>query len=259
MIQSLYTGMHGMLAQQQNIDVIANNVANMGTNGYKRSRVDFREALYDRMISPTDNRPEVNLQRGTGVLAWGTARSFAQGAAQETGRALDFSIETDGFFAVEAADGTPLYTRDGAFYVSMEADGAYLVDAKGRYVLDSEGRHIALDETAENLVVSTDGQLSFRRADGNTEAIGVRLGVFSFPNRTGLSVEENGAYAETANSGPARLSDAPVVRQGSLEASNVDYAEESTRLIRAQRAYQAASRCVTIADQMAQICNSIRT
>jgi flagellar basal-body rod protein FlgG len=259
MIQSLYTGMHGMLAQQQNIDVIAGNVANMDTNGYKKSRVDFREALYGRMLSPTDNRPEVNLQRGAGVAVWGTARSFAQGAAQDTGRALDVSLETDGFFAVEAADGTRRYTRDGAFYVSVEAGGAYLVDAGGRYVLDSGGGPIALEEAAENLVISQDGSLAFRREDGAAADTGIRLGVFVFDNRAGLSAAEDGSFAETANSGPARLADAPVVRQGSLEASNVDYAEEVARLIRAQRAYQTSARCVTIADQMAQICNSIRT
>ena len=259
MIQALYTGMHGMLSQQRNIDTIANNIANINTGGFKKSRVDFRDALYVRMVSPVNNAPEINLQRGTGALTYQTARDFSQGVWQQTGRALDASIEGPGYFTVEEPGGDVLYTRGGNFYLSTEPGGDFLVDMRGRYLLDDRGGRIAIQGAAAGMVVAADGGLTYQLADGTLVTPGVRLGIADFDNRAGLTDVGDGYFIPSANSGPAFLAVAPEVRQGGLEGSNVDFAEESTRLIRAQRAYQMASRCVSVADQMAQICNTIRT
>ena len=259
MIQALYTGMHGMLSQQRNIDVIANNVANVGTNGYKKNRVEFRDALYLTMISPTENGPGINLQRGAGALVYQTARDFRQGARMETGRSLDFSLESPGFFAVRDQSGEIQYTRNGSFYLSVEPGGNFLVDGNGRYVLDDADRRIAVQGLASGMTAAPDGRLTFQMEDGTIMYTGVRLGVFDFDNRSGLTDVGDGNYMPSANSGPARAAGLIDVRQGGLETSNVDYGEETVRLIRAQRAYQMASRCVTVADQMAQLCNTIRT
>lgn len=258
MIQSLYTGMHGLLAQQRNIDTIGNNVANIGTTGYKKSRLDFRDALYQKMLSPTENGPEVNLQRGAGVIPYQSLRDFAQGARMETGRNLDVSLETQGFFAVRSPNGDVQYTRNGAFYVSVEATGDFLVDAKGNRVLDSVGNPVVLQGTAADMVIGQTGAITFTAAGGDNVSAPNGLGVVDFDNRSGLTDLGDGYYAASDNAGAPAVKTDAIVKQGGLEASNVDYAEESVRLIRSQRAYQLASRCVTTADQMAQICNSIR-
>lgn len=248
-----------MLSQQRCIDVIGNNVANVNTTGYKKSRMDFREALYQKMLSPTENGPEVNLQRGAGVLPYQTIRDFSQGARLETGRNLDFSLETQGFLSVEMPDGAVQYTRNGALYLSVEEGGEFLVDVKGRHVLDSAGRRIAIQGLAADMTVAQDGTLTFQTPGGELVTPGTKLGLFDFDNRAGLNDMGDGYFAVSANSGPARASAEAIVKQGGLEGSNVDYAQETVRLIRSQRAYQLASRCVSTADQMAQICNTIRT
>lgn len=258
MIQSLYTGMHGMLSQQQNIDTIANNVANINTNGFKYSRVEFRDALYARMLSPTDNSPEVNLQRGTGALVYQTVRDMAQGARLETGGPLDFFLEGQGFFEARDAAGNLFYTRNGSFFLSAETDGNFLVDGQGNFILDDAGARIEIPGLVADLSVSGDGTLLSRNADGSFTTV-ARFGLYAFDNPAGLLDVGSGRYISSENSGAARPAADVTVHQGALEASNVDYAQEMVRLIRAQRAYQLASRCITTADQMAQVCNSIRT
>jgi flagellar basal-body rod protein FlgG len=258
MMQALYTGMHGMFSHQQNIDIIANNVSNVNTNGFRRSRGDFRETLYATMQNPVTDNAGLNLQRGTGVALWQTARDFRQGAPAQSGRPLDFLLESGGFFAVEGLDGATRYTRDGAFYLSSESGGQFLVNKAGEYVLDDARRRIAISENVANLSVSEAGDFSILSESGEVVPLGVRLGVFGFTNQNGLDDVGAGMFAETVNSGTATLAASPTVRQGSLESSNVDYAEEATRLIRSQRAYQLSSRCVSVVDQMQQLCNTIR-
>ena len=258
MLQTIYTGMHGMVSQQRNIDSIANNVANVSSNGYKRTRVDFRDALYQTMISPTENGPGINLRRGAGVLVYQNIRDYAQGARLETGRSLDFELEGPGFFAVQDLNGEVMYTRGGAYYLSVEQGGYYLVDARGYYLLDEQGRRIEVLGSADDMSLSADGTLAFQTQEVAAVGQNIRLGLYEFDNRTGLEAVSDGYYIPSDNSGPPRYAGETQVCQGTLEASNVDYSYEATRLIRAQRAYQLASRCVTTADQMAGIVNNIR-
>jgi len=260
MMQALYTAANGMTAQQKNIDVIGANVANVNTDGYKKMRTDFKDALYLRMVSPVDNSLEKNLQRGAGVLPYQIRSVFLQGAFTETGRALDFALDGEGFFTLQGVDEDeqPLYTRSGSFYISPE-DRA-LVTAQGYYVLDEDGAVIELPEDADlsGLRVAEDGTLSlFDSETGETEPF-ARLAVVNFTNPPGLEKTEHGYFRETENSGDMEEADAAVL-QGRMEKSNVDFSEEITRLIRAQRAYQLASRCAQTADQMQQTCNSIRS
>lgn len=270
MIQTLYTGASGLIGQQKNIDVIANNVANVNTDGYKKTRFDFQDCLYVTMRAPhpASNGPEKNLQRGNGAIELQTARIFLGGSLTDTGRVLDFAIDGNGFFVVENptvdesyegdADQSILMVRNGNFHISNDEEGAFLVDPQGRYVLDTEGERIALPTSVpmERLLCSGDGLLSYVNDEGVLVEV-AQMQIVDFVNPGGLADVGNGAFMQTDNSGEMTEGTGKIV-QRKLEASNVDYAEEATRLIRAQRAYQLAARAVTTADQMMGIANSIR-
>ena len=258
MIQSLYTAANTLSTMQSGIDTIAHNIANMEATGYKRVRMDFKEALYARMASPADNSPAMNLQRGAGALVGQTLRIFNQGPMQSTERLLDLYLEGGGFLTVAMPDGTQSYTRNGALYVSLSGQEAYLTDAHGYYILDENGQRIAVDGHPESLVIGEDGTLSWvAEGDGESWPF-ARLGLVMFDNPSGLQATQDGFFVPTANSGAARGDTGTAVRQGYLEGSNVDLAEETTRLIRTQRAFQLASRAINTADQMMQLANTIR-
>ncbi|MCL2002663.1 MAG: flagellar hook-basal body protein [Oscillospiraceae bacterium] len=265
MFQPLHTGRLGLTGQQRNVDVIGNNIANINTTGYKKSRLDFQDNLYTRMFNKVDNGPHMNLQRGTGIRPYQTARILEQGALQSTGRPLDFALEGPGFFIVENPNPMDeedyldefLYTRSGTFYISVEDTENYLVDAFGRYVLDESEMRISIPNP-DALQADASGLLFMLNDAGETVEI-ARLGIADFVNPGGLNAVGEGTFAQTVNSGDI-LEDIPVaVQQGFVEASNVDLAEEMTRMIRAQRAYQIAARCVSTADQMMQVANAIRS
>ncbi|MDR1736330.1 MAG: flagellar hook-basal body protein [Oscillospiraceae bacterium] len=270
MIQTLYNGASGLTGQQKNIDVIANNVANVNNDGFKKERFDFQDALYMRMRAPhpASNGPEKNLMRGSGTIEYQTASVLIQGALRETDRVLDFALDGPGFFAVEPpfenedyegeADISIHLIRNGNFHLSVEEEGTFLVDSHGRYLLSEDGERIVLppEMPPEELVCDSEGYLYYFDAEGNQIDL-VRLQIVDFVNPGGLEDIGNGAYIQTENSGEMVESGAAVL-QRRLEASNVDYSEEVTRLIRAQRAFQMASRVVTTADQMMGIANSIR-
>ncbi|MCL2030221.1 MAG: flagellar hook-basal body protein [Oscillospiraceae bacterium] len=271
MIQSLYTGASGLTGQQKNIDVIANNVSNLNTDGFVRSRFDFQDCLYLRMRAPkpASNGPEKNLMRGSGAIAYQTALILQQGPLRETGRVLDFALEGRGFFAVENplldeeyegnADRSILLVRGGNFHLSVEEESAYLVDEMGRYILNENSQRIELPAgvPVEGIVCSAEGQLSYTPPLGGETVEIARLMLLDFVNPAGLERVGHGAFVQSDNSGDIINADAAVL-QRMLESSNVDYSEEVTRLIRAQRAYQIASRVVTTADQMMGIANNIR-
>lgn len=172
-----------------------------------------------------------------------------------TGRQLDVAIEGEGFFELRDMDGELLYTRNGSFNISAEADGAYLVNGDGLYVMDSNGARIRLPDDAENITIGLDGRISFM-ADG--EEAEIRLGVYTFRNIMGLVSVGGSNYAESVASGERIVAEDAVLRQGTIEGSNVNLAEEMTRMIRTQRAFQLASRALTTADEMDGIANNMR-
>lgn len=253
MIQSGYTAAQGIKAQQQRIDAIAANVANISTTAYKSTKVDFKDALYVALQDPSEPESTDNLQRGSGVLISSISKVFTQGTYIETDKETDLYLNGEGFFAVQTPEGDTLYTRDGSFSKSIESDGTYLVNAKGYYVLDSNGQKIKLQ--GDSMVVSSNGQIS----TGEGVAAYATLQIAVFPNQKGLTQVSDNTYAVSDASGkPTQTDGTTQVQQKALEGSNVDLATELTRLMRAQRAFSLASRALTTADEMDGTANSMR-
>jgi flagellar basal-body rod protein FlgG len=262
MIRALFTAATGMVGQQLNIDTIANNLANVNTTGFKKSRVNFQDLVYET-IRPagSENAAGVTLpegiQVGHGARPSAIAKLFTPGAAIQTGQPLDLYIEGDGFFQVELADGTTAFTRDGSFKINQEgtvltADGYELTPG------------IAIPTDAELITVTPDGNV-LARVPGQTspQAIGtIELARFSNPAGLDARLGHN-LLLETDASGPATtgtpgLDGVGTVAQGFLENSNVQVVEEILQLIIAQRAYEANSKVITTSDDMLQVANQIK-
>jgi len=249
----------GLLHQQRRVDTIANNVANANTVGYKNSRLDFKDALYTTGITPGPPRtpaPEGNQQKGHGVMITAITRDFNPGNLDRTNNPLDFSIENEGFFSFEDPNGGILYGRNGAFTLSVEANGTFLVNGQGQYVLDVNEQRIAIPFGITQIASGTDGTLYFMNDE--VEVGRATLGIYTFRNLHGLAAAGNTNFLQTEASGERRPAENAVLRQGVLEGSNMDLAEEMTRLIRTQRAFQLASRALTTADEMEGIANNMR-
>lgn len=255
MIRSLWVAKTGMDAMQTNIDVISNNLANVNTNGFKRSRPVFEDLLYQTMRQPgaassQQTQLPSGLQLGTGVRPVATERIFTQGNLQLTDNPLDMAINGQGFFQVTLPDGSTAYTRDGAFQVNNQGQ----VVTAGGYPLNPA---ITVPQGATKISVSRDGIVSVQTA-GTTapQQIG-NVQLANFINPAGLqSVGEN-QYLETAASGAPTVS-APgangvgLLNQSYVETSNVNITEELINMIQAQRAYEINSRSIQTADQMLQ-------
>ena len=256
MYEAMMIAATGLQNQQRRLDTIANNVANVNTTSFKSARLDFKDALYTAGIVPALPRtPEGNQQKGHGLMVAGITKDFSVGSFQRTDRLLDVAIEGEGFFALESADGDTIYTRNGCFNISVEDDGNYLVNGDGYYVQDADGMRIQMPEFIETIRVDDDGTITF--SVGEEETV-VNLGLFTFRNITGLMSAGEGNYSESIASGERLPADGAVIRQGVIEGSNVDLAEEMTRMIRTQRVFQLASRALTTADDMEGIANNMR-
>ncbi len=245
MIQSTKTAANAIFAQQQRVDVIASNLANVNTVGYKSSRVDFKEALYQTILRPVQPQDDLNLRQGAGVILGNTVKSFRQGAMMSTGMSTDFHLEGKGFFALENSNGDIVFTRDGNFKVSAEPNGNFLVANDGAYVLDVNGNRVQIQGTGADLKVNGEGYL----IDAANVPYG-QLARFTFMNPSGLSAIGANRFAATDASGGPTADNTTLVKQGYLENSNIEMATEMTRLMRAQRALSLASRALTTADNM---------
>lgn len=253
MIQGIYSGASGLKAQQQRLDVLANNVANVDTTGFKATRVDFQDALYQTMARPVQPQEGLNLQQGHGVHVSQTLRAFSQGMVQQTGRTLDVMVDGEGYFVLQSPTGEIAYTRDGSFNFSAEGGQSFLVAGDGSYVLDTAGNRIAAQGDESQWAIAAQGQISI-----GTQAPFAQLLVVRFPNQEGLSAMGNNRFVPTQASGAPQPMQQPSVIQGALEGSNVDLAQELTRLIRTQRAFTLSSRAVQTADEMEGIANGLR-
>lgn len=236
---AFYNGASGLVAHQGALEQVANNIANVNTVGYKPTRPEFDDLLYTQMYT-NEEKP----LRGHGVKLSSADLLYGQGPIQQTYRELDFALMSDGFFAVENPDGERVYTRNGAFDISVEGKRTYLVDDAGRYVLDSRGRHITVEE-------KEDGSYNFA-------ALKEQIGVFLFPNPYGLESINNTSFRESANSGTAAVAEEYQIREQALENSGVHLADEMTNLIVTQRAYQLSARVVQTSDEMEEIVNNLR-
>lgn len=270
-MRSLWTAASGMIAQQSNVDTIANNLSNVNTVGYKTETAEFKSLLYQKMESKTtsangENKP-IGAQVGLGVRNSSITSHFTQGAFQATAGTFDFAIEGSGFFAVRTLDGGTAYTRNGNFFLAVAGDGGHmLTNSEGLPVLSSEGEPIYFEEgiASSDITIDSDGEICLTGEDGNSEKTGVSLGLFQFSNPAGLSKGSNTLYTETEASGTA-MNEAEYenvkkskIHQGYLEMSNVQVADEMVNLIVAQRAYELNSKAITTSDEMLQTANNLK-
>jgi flagellar basal-body rod protein FlgG len=260
MLRALRTAASGMTAQQLYIDVIAHNLANVNTTGFKRSRVDFQDLLYQtlRPAGPGEGETQkpASLQVGHGTELVASPRIFSQGDSELTGNALDLLIEGDGLFQIEMPDGTLAYTRDG----SLKVDGEGRIVTSDGYVVSPE---TTIPTDAESILIGTDGTVTVRQA-GSSEATELgQLLLARFVNPSGLEALGGNLLRQSPSSGDPIVG-APgeqglgLVRQGVLERSNVNVVEEMIAMIVAQRAFEINSKAVKTADELLSLINDIK-
>ena len=271
MVRSLWSAASGMIAQQTNVDTIANNLSNVNTVGYKTDTVEFRYLLYQTLQTNTttangDPKP-IGAQVGLGVRTSAITSQFRQGPFQASDSLSAFAIEGKGFFAIAGEDGNTYYTRNGNFVYAINADGGIsLTNSNGEAVLDSNGDPIEFgaDIVTSNISISQDGQFMYPDGDGNPQNMGIQLGLFQFMNPAGLMKQGGTLFAQTPASGEAmneqdndELPQSRVV-QGYLEASNVQVVDEMVNMIVAQRAYEMNSKAINTSDEMLQTANNLK-
>jgi flagellar basal-body rod protein FlgG len=255
MINSLWIAKTGMEAQQMQLDVISNNLANVSTNGFKKSRAVFEDLMYQNLRqvgSPTSEQSNLptGLQVGLGVRTVATSRSFAQGSLQQTSNVFDVAIQGNGFFQLTMPDGTIGYTRDGAFQVDNQGR---LVNSGGLPVAGG----ITVPSNATGVAIANDGTVSATIPGSTTPQNIGTITIAGFVNPAGLEPKGQNIYAETAasgqpNAGTAGVNGLGTVTQGFVETSNVSAVQELVSMIQTQRAYEMNSKAIQTSDQMLQ-------
>lgn len=261
MIRALWSAATGMKAQQTNLDVIANNLANVNTSGFKKQRADFEDLIYqiDREpgapVEPGSTIP-TGVQVGLGSRVSGTGRLMSQGSTQVTDTPTDMMIQGPGFFQVIIPDGSTAYTRNGA----MQLDGKGQIVTSDGYLLEPS---IVIPEDAVELTVSDTGVVSVRiPGDPLFQEVG-QIELARFVNPSGMLAQGKSLFLETDASGAPIIGNPGedgmgTIIQGSLEMSNVQVVEEMVAMITAQRAYEAGSKAVKTADDMLAIANAMK-
>ncbi|MBI2744458.1 MAG: flagellar basal-body rod protein FlgG [Burkholderiales bacterium] len=255
MFNSLWIAKTGMEAQQMQLDVISNNLANSSTNGFKRAHAVFEDLMYQNLRQAGSSTSEqsqlpTGLQVGLGVRTVSTSRSFAQGSLQQSGNNLDVAIRGNGFFQITMPDGTLNYTRDGAFQVNAQGQ---LVTSNGLPVANG----ITVPANATSVSISADGNVTASIPGTVTpQPIGT-IALASFINPAGLEPRGQNLYAETAASGQPNTGNPGAnglgqLMQGFLETSNVNVVQELVTMIQTQRAYEMNSKAIQTSDQMLQ-------
>jgi flagellar basal-body rod protein FlgG len=253
-MRALHTAATGMMAQELNVQVISNNIANMRTTGYKRQRVEFQDLLYEHVsrigtqTSAQGNKLPVGIDLGGGVKTVGTPRLMTQGTLSQTGSSLDLAIRGEGFFKIQLPDGTFAYTRDGSF--QMDAQGR-IVTAQGNVVQPS----ISIPANSSGLTINAQGQVSVTTQGSTTPSVLGQLQLTRFVNQAGLLSVGDNMFTETPASGTPQdglpsTDGVGDIQQGNLEQANVEAVSEISDLIAAQRAYEMNAKVITAADQM---------
>ncbi len=259
MMRSLWTAATGMVAQQTHIDVLSNNLANVNTHGFKKSRAEFEDLMYQTMeiagaVNQGGNRIPTGMQVGLGVKPVTVHKFFSQGTFQNTGNPLDVAIEGRGFFRVDF-NGEDAYTRAGAFKLDNEGR---LVTAQG-YALQPE---FVVPPEAANIVITEQGHFAALDKNG-VELAAVDVPIYDFINPPGLNAVGKNVYFETEGSG-APVEGTPgedrfgTISQGYLEGSNVELVDEMVGLIVGQRAYETNSKAMTTSDSMLQTAINVK-
>lgn len=260
MPRALWTGASGMTAQQTNVDVIANNLANVNTTGFKRQRANFQDLFSDMPVSPGvraqgQGYNPTGIQIGNGVRLSSTPRIFTPGNIEPTGIAYDMAIEGEGFFEVTRPDGTSAYTRAGDF--RPDSDGR-LVTPDGYYLNPS----ITVANDATNYSVSQTGEVTVMLPGSVTPQIIGQMTMARFVNPAGLVSIGRNLFVESIGSGTPQVGQPAqngfgTLRSGSLEKANVEAVTELVNLIVAQRAYEMNSKSIKTSDQMLQTANEL--
>ncbi|AMN52765.1 MULTISPECIES: flagellar basal-body rod protein FlgG [Stappiaceae] len=260
-MKALHIAATGMKAQELNVEVISNNVANMRTTGFKKQRADFQDLLYQnlrRMGTETSDSGTIvptGIQIGSGVKIAATGRIMSQGSLEQTGKELDLAIRGEGFFQIDMPDGTTAYTRDGSF--ERDANGQ-LVTIDGYSVNPG----ITIPQTVKDVTISNTGVVQGVDQGGNTVQLG-QIQLARFVNKAGLEAIGDNLYLETDASGAPDTSNPGdesygTVQQYFLEMANVDAVTEIADLISAQRAYEMNSQIIQAADEMYSTTTNLR-
>ena len=283
MMRALYTAASGMIAQQTNVDVISNNLANVNSTGYKASTAEFKSLLYQTLQSRStsangDDKP-IPAQVGTGARTAAITTHFSQGSLIDSTSTFAFGLEGDGLFGLMNPDGEIVYTRNGDFTVGKTNDDGFMICSSDGYpVVDSDGNPIQFsgEYDVSNLVITSDGSFYYRVIEEQPDENGnmhkterlddleTRMGVFQFTNPSGLDSIGSSLYKETEASGIAMEEGTYTelkrtkVCQGRLEASNVQVADEMVNLIVAQRAYEMNSKAIQAPDDMLGQANQLK-
>jgi flagellar basal-body rod protein FlgG len=260
-MRSMNIAATGMLAQQLNVEVISNNIANLSTTGFKRQRAEFQDLLYQNVRNPGDNSSDagtivpVGVQIGIGVKAAAVYRIHEQGNLTQTQNPLDLAIQGKGFFQVQMPDNSTAYTRAGSLQLNKDRQ---IVTADGYLILPN----IAIPQGTTAITVDASGEVIATVA-GQTQPQTVgQLQLATFPNEAGLAAQGQNLLKETQASGTPTVAkpgvdDVGVIQQGFLETSNVNVVNEVTNLITAQRAYEMNSKVIEASDQMQQTLNNL--
>ncbi|KLN96285.1 flagellar basal-body rod protein FlgG [Moellerella wisconsensis] len=255
MIRSLWIAKTGLDAQQTNMDVIANNLANVNTTGFKRQRAVFEDLMYQTVRQPGALSSEQTtlpsgLQIGTGVRTTATERVHSQGNLSQTDKSTDIAIKGDGYFHIQLPDGSDAYTRDGSFQIDQNSQ---LVTASGFVITPA----MVIPDGADKVEISRDGIVSATLAGSSASQQIGQLTLTTFVNDAGLESMGENMYLETNSSG-APVENSPGINgsgflyQGYVETSNVNVAQELVSMIQTQRAYEINSKAITTSDQMLQ-------
>ena len=260
-MQALHTAATGMAAQELNVQVISNNIANMRTTGFKKQRAAFQDLIYDHVLrvgaqaSDQGTILPVGVDIGGGVKTVGTPRLMTQGTLSQTGNDLDIAIRGEGFFKIQMPDGTYSYTRDGSF--QMDAQGR-VVNAQGNPVQPT----ITIPQNSSGLTINAQGQVTVTLPGSTTPTNVGQIGLTRFINKAGLQPVGNNQFTDTPSSGApqdgiANAEGYGTITQGSLEQANVDVVSEMSDLIAAQRAYEMNAKVISAADQMLQSASAL--
>jgi flagellar basal-body rod protein FlgG len=260
-MRALYTSATGMAAQELNVQVISNNIANMRTTGYKKQRAAFQDLIYDHVrrvgaqASDQGTILPVGIDIGGGVKTVGTPRLMGQGNLSPTGNDLDVAIRGEGFFKIQMPDGTYAYTRDGSFM--MDAQGR-VVTAQGNPVQPT----LTIPQNSSQITINPQGQLTVLLPGSTTPTLVGQIGLTRFINKAGLNPIGDNLFTDTPASGTPQDGVANTdgfgdMQQGNLEQANVEVVTEISDLIAAQRAYEMNAKVISAVDQMLQSTNGM--
>ncbi len=261
-MRAMDTASTGMLAQEMNVEVISNNIANLNTTGFKRQRAEFQDLLYQNVRAPGADSSDagtlvpVGVQIGLGVKTAAVYRINEQGNLSQTQNPLDLAIQGKGYFQIQLPDGTTAYSRAGSFQLD---DTRQIVTADGYKVIPN----VSIPQGTTSITVDTTGQVQAQVAGQVQPQVVGQLQLAVFPNEAGLLAVGQNLLKETQSSGAptvsnAGVNDTGVIQQGFLETANVNIVNEITNLITAQRAYEMNSKVIEAADQMEQTLTNLR-